>query len=120
MGKICTWCKELKSSDEFPYDSRRRDERDSHCNTCCNRRTMRWRYNITPEQKIELLKQQGNVCGICKSPDPKGKHGWHVDHDHSTNKIRGILCHSCNIRLDWAINNKKAIINYLERENINA
>jgi hypothetical protein len=31
------------------------------------------------------------VCAVCGRPDPE-----HVDHDHATGKVRGILCFNCN------------------------
>ena len=39
----------------------------------------------------ELVVQQGGVCAICGRPDPE-----HVDHDHETGAVRGILCFNCN------------------------
>jgi len=39
--------------------------------------------------------QQGGGCALC--PAPLGKP--HVDHDHNTGVVRGLLCHRCNIRL---------------------
>lgn len=53
-------------------------------------------YNITPEQYYNTLKEQNECCAIC------GKHyslfntRLHVDHNHSTGKIRGLLCLNCN------------------------
>lgn len=57
---------------------------------------LKTKYNLTPEQWEKIFLNQGRICAICKSPEPTTKHGWHVDHCHSTKKIRGILCHSCN------------------------
>nr|WP_240942772.1 endonuclease VII domain-containing protein [Planosporangium thailandense] len=37
------------------------------------------------------MAEQGGVCAICGSPDPK-----HVDHDHVFGNVRGILCSNCN------------------------
>lgn len=51
----------------------------------------------SPEQAsanfAALLTEQGGKCGIC---GVKKHHGWHVDHCHTSGKVRGILCNSCN------------------------
>lgn len=52
-------------------------------------------YKITLVQWTQLFQQQGNVCKICSSSEPRGKN-WHTDHCHVTGKIRGILCGWCN------------------------
>jgi hypothetical protein len=56
------------------------------------------RYGMTDEQFQQLLERQGGCCAICGTNDPSGGHGnnFHVDHDHSTGAIRGLLCHHCN------------------------
>lgn len=54
-------------------------------------------YNLTTEQYQELLSSQGHACAICRSEKPGGKGDWHVDHDHSTGAVRGILCAGCNV-----------------------
>ena len=41
-----------------------------------------------------MLAEQGGVCAICQQP-PK-KQALSVDHDHTTGRIRGLLCQSCN------------------------
>ena len=46
-----------------------------------------------------MLVAQGGVCKICGGDKPDGKHGWHVDHCHVTDRIRGLLCNLCNIGL---------------------
>lgn len=62
-------------------------------------------YGITKQQYDALLVKQGNRCPICKTDDP-GKHprkndtvNWHVDHDHKTGQVRGLLCFRCNAGL---------------------
>ena len=42
------------------------------------------------------LRAHTGMCDICGSPKPGGGGGWHVDHDHITKRIRGILCVLCN------------------------
>jgi t-SNARE complex subunit (syntaxin) len=55
-------------------------------------------YGITFEQKQEMIKNQNGRCAICCSLlDNKLK--THVDHDHRSGVVRGILCRNCNIGL---------------------
>jgi hypothetical protein len=64
-------------------------------------RAARWltRFGITPEEYDARLAAQGGHCAICPSTTPvKGKF-FHVDHDHETGKVRGLLCMNCNTGL---------------------
>lgn len=46
-----------------------------------------------------LLEVQGGGCAVCdKIPDPE-KRRFHIDHDHRTMEIRGVLCFRCNVTL---------------------
>lgn len=54
-------------------------------------------YGITIDQFDVILARQGGVCAICGSPDPRWTKAWHVDHDHRSGFIRGILCQGCNL-----------------------
>lgn len=56
------------------------------------------RYGLTLEQYNQFLLSQNNCCAICKTQHHNGK-GWHIDHCHKTNIIRGILCNNCNVAL---------------------
>ena len=42
-----------------------------------------------------MLEAQGGGCFICGRP-PREDISLHVDHDHFTGEIRGILCFCCN------------------------
>jgi len=56
------------------------------------------KYDITLEEFNELKVKQNNKCSICKTEldqtDRKTKSN--LDHNHTTGKVRGILCHKCN------------------------
>lgn len=75
------------------------------------------RYKLTPAQYEAKVEEQGGRCLICKGP-VHGKRRGHVDHDHETGVIRGILCHGCNTGIGGLgedPNNLRAAIAHLER-----
>lgn len=76
----------------------RKNARASYPTTGRNNRLL-YKFGITTEQWNEIFEWQGRVCKCCDSPTPRSKKGWVLDHSHSTNQIRGILCWICNIRL---------------------
>lgn len=56
-------------------------------------------FGITPEKVTEILAAQGGKCLVCKVELEVPHKHTHVDHDHATDKVRGILCHHCNVGL---------------------
>lgn len=60
------------------------------------------KYGMTKEQLDLMFVNQGSCCVICKATEPGSKIGWHTDHCHRSNKVRGILCHGCNVLLGYA------------------
>jgi hypothetical protein len=54
------------------------------------------KYGLTHEQYKSLLISQGSRCAICRTKTPRGRGEWAVDHDHTTGKVRGLLCTKCN------------------------
>ena len=61
-------------------------------------RFSRWKsYGITDLEEAERIYQSSNNCALCGKPiSGKNKH---LDHDHKTLKIRGVLCNECNTNL---------------------
>lgn len=70
---------------------------------------MKRKYGITPDQYIGIYWEQGGRCAICQArlqrlqidggdvTDPGRRAA--LDHDHETDKIRGLLCTQCNAGL---------------------
>lgn len=58
------------------------------------------------QSKWALSRNQDYKCAICGIPDPRtddsDRRSFHVDHDHDTQLIRGLLCHNCNLMLGHA------------------
>jgi len=53
------------------------------------------KYGITAEQKQAMFDGQRGLCASCGDPLIPGQQ-THVDHDHATGQIRGLLCRRCN------------------------
>ena len=62
-----------------------------------NERNYRKKYGISRTEKLALLEAQGGVCAVCGNAAPTTFRPWHLDHDHATGKVRGVLCHHCNM-----------------------
>jgi hypothetical protein len=104
--KRCPDCGETKPLEQFPRNKNSKDGRHTYCKPCHNARGketiarlhgnsrhyhLKKRYGIGADEFDELVRQQGGVCAICGRRDPE-----HVDHDHETGDVRGILCFNCN------------------------
>ena len=57
------------------------------------------KFSITLEYFNELLEAQNYRCKICNTDVPRGRGNFHIDHDHLTGKVRGLLCNCCNVGL---------------------
>ena len=109
---------EQRRTDEV-YKSKRAKRYRGQARTQRNR-FLQWSYGITIEDYEAMLDAQDGRCAIsaCDATEPGGRGGWHVDHDHVTGKVRGLLCTNCNsglgrFRDDPAV--LRAAADYLER-----
>ena len=96
--------------------------KNSRCNEC---KRMKDKYGITNPEREEMFREQHGQCKICGDEIIVGKTYQHldfhkracVDHCHTTGKVRGLLCQSCNGGLGLFKDNKDRLlsaINYLE------
>lgn len=69
---------------------------------------LKMKYGLTPEQWDEMYKAQDGLCKICKNPPPQGKR-LHVDHDHATKVVRGLLCPTCNMGVGSFLDNPERL-----------
>jgi len=54
------------------------------------------KYNLTLAQYNEMFIKQEYKCAICGKHQSEYKRTFDVDHDHCTEKVRGLLCGKCN------------------------
>lgn len=56
-------------------------------------------YSLTEDRFKAILASQSSLCAICRLPNPSKRRRWHIDHDHKTGQVRGVLCVNCNAGL---------------------
>ena len=74
-------------------------------------------YGIMPKQKQQMILDQDGKCDICGNELDMGKY-THIDHDHKTGIVRGVLCRNCNLLLGYGKDNPdiiRAAANYLDK-----
>lgn len=130
--KNCTTCNELflptaKVGRDFSYCPscrKKRRQKQWHENkktiqSANHRSRIKNTYGLSKIEYELKKKEQDGKCAICESEN--GSARWpnlSIDHDHSTGKVRGLLCHTCNSALGMFRENKEVLlkaIKYLER-----
>jgi hypothetical protein len=74
------------------------------------------KYGLTEKDFATLLAGQGGVCAICCTVPGRAV----IDHDHDTGKVRGILCHNCNVSLGLMKENCAAFQRAIDYINLHA
>ena len=82
--------------------------------------TLKRRYDLSLDEYNKLLQEQNKCCAICGTSNEQITKRMHVDHNHDTGKVRGLLCDKCNRGLgffnDDATQLRKAL-EYLNENN---
>jgi hypothetical protein len=97
--KVCSTCKEEKLLDNFNNRKISVDGKAYQCKDCKKNIELKRIYGITHQDYLDMLEAQNGRCKICGTDAPGGKGTFHVDHCHDSEKVRGLLCHSCNVGL---------------------
>lgn len=77
-------------------------------------------YSMTMDDFDKKMAEQSNTCEICNRPFDFDTTSVfpHVDHNHLTGKVRGIICNPCNSILGLAKEKIETLVNaasYLEK-----
>ena len=115
-SKVCNKCGNKKLLSEFYFDN---GSPVSQCKKCKNKQRTENRRKETLETKQkrlsrdwerksgysrpnnynELFTAQNGKCAICGKHQSELKNALHLDHNHITGNVRGLLCCNCNLGL---------------------
>jgi len=146
VGKfVCRRCLKFKAISQFVFKEGVRLKACKRCRDAENRQMNRWRrehheevrayerkvwskysfrarkkflkrrYGISIDDYYVMLEAQGGHCATCPTTPQPGR-SLAVDHDHRTNRVRGLLCDSCNRALGLVKDDPgilRALENYL-------
>ena len=123
----CPECQTMKPLEDFPRNKGARQGRGGYCKPCHNAKGkatyerlhggtrnyhLKQRYGLTSADVEAMIEAQGGTCAVCPGKPE------HVDHDHQTGEVRGILCFNCNQALGNARDNPivlRGLARYLEK-----
>ena len=139
--KTCKICNQPKPLTEF-YQTVRNGEPYGHHGKCKSCYVKKQQKNYDPIKKRDenlkrlygiglneynnLLDNQNGKCAICGTTEPGGRKSgrggavdvFYVDHDHKTEKVRGLLCNVCNRTMGYVGENSgvlEEMIKYLQK-----
>jgi len=118
MERVCKECGELKPHSDFPYNTTYRDNIRPNCIPCRRKyevkqyhkhkhkkpydyekdkdSKLKRAYGISFQEYKEMLAAQEGKCAICGTQDMGKRKAFAVDHCHTCNEVRGLLCSPCN------------------------
>lgn len=96
--RFCSGCQDFVSLDDWFTNKASKSGLSSYCKTCMRAKGaesyLRRKYGLSGEQLQQLRVDQDQRCAICRKGPPE-----HIDHDHETGLVRGLLCFNCNAGL---------------------
>lgn len=121
-GKLieCSTCNILKEKSLFYPDKRQKEGLRPECKKCNRDTVLKRKFGITIDLYESMLSTQNNGCAICETRVPSGTGNFHVDHNHKTGKVRGLLCSNCNTAIGLLKEEESIIlkvIKYLKEHN---
>lgn len=147
QSRRCSKCERLLPLTEFAVKRSSHTKLAARCNRCRSKPAVTWnlrypervkaaqrrfiesgnarlgrlrrQYGLDAADFASWARRQGDVCAICREPGSSTRGArLHVDHDHSTGLVRGLLCTNCNRGLGYFKDSVERLIDaaeYLER-----
>jgi hypothetical protein len=100
----CSKCRDWKMPSEFNKNKHQLSGLNYACKACMRTEVQKYnlptKYGITPAHFAKMLLAQGGKCACCgvqfKMEGTKTDRPC-VDHNHTTNEVRDLLCGRCNL-----------------------
>jgi hypothetical protein len=115
--KFCPRCSTVHPHARFSKAPKQPGGLNAWCKVCVAAKARETRflkvYGLTLEERDAMIAAQGGVCAICEKHE-----AVHVDHDHATGAVRGVLCFRCNAALGQVADSSETLrrmIDYIER-----
>jgi hypothetical protein len=105
--EVCKKCREIQNQERILRNRLKPESKEYHRNY-----KLRTRFGLTSEQYDHMVRDQNNLCAICKCEAQFNS--LHVDHCHKTNKVRGLLCFHCNTTLGHVKDDMAIVQNMIE------
>ena len=108
LRDVCKPCRKIQAKEYYEKNKTEilKREKEKHANLTPqqkdklserrNSRYLKNNYGLTKQDVEQMRQEQGECCAICEQTF--GENWWqaHVDHCHTTGKVRGLLCNDCN------------------------
>lgn len=124
MTKVCSKCKEDQPLSEYGSQSGRKDGLRPDCRKCRSvyrkkehkdnpevafEGVLRRRYGVSRDYYYSKLSAQDGKCAIPSCGRTAERRSLHVDHNHTTGNVRGLLCNNCNAALGHVDDNQEIL-----------
>lgn len=108
--KSCYLCRVPRPLSDFYPNQARSSGLASCCKTCSKFSTkvsqLHLSHRFTQEDFEGMRWLQDNRCAVCSADFQQPC----IDHDHVTGKVRGLVCHGCNLMLGHAKDNPSRLL----------
>ena len=97
---VARWRKKFPEKYEAQIENARKARMNGEVQEIEYTRNLRNKYGLSVEDYAMLFESCGGKCAICGTTQ-FGTKRPHVDHDHETGKVRGLLCSRCNLGIGY-------------------
>jgi hypothetical protein len=119
VTKVCKKCSQTKDLTNFYPKTRKSQYKESkagvshYCRSCDQNRRLTAKYGISIEEYNVIFAAQNGRCYGCERHQSILDKKLSVDHNHTTGKVRGLLCGTCNVALGMLKDDPKILGNLI-------